>query len=90
VSPEQGLLAGKIVKIISEQKMQIEDLQGNIWAVDIGDTVWKGRLVPLRNLRIKIIGEMKGKSQFSADEIRPWKKGRGQGGNRHLRHKNKG
>lgn len=83
MSPGQGLLAGKIVKIISEQKIQIEDLQGNIWVIDIGDTIWKGRLRPAKNLKIKILGKMKGESQFVANEIRPWKGRSGQGRNRH-------
>ncbi|MDI6687920.1 MAG: hypothetical protein QME06_06840 [Desulfobacterales bacterium] len=82
MSPGRGLLAGKIVEIISEQKMQIEDLQGNIWVIDINDTIWKGRLIPAQNLKIKIIGEMKGQNRFVANEIRPWKGCRGQGRNR--------
>lgn len=83
MSPGQGLLAGKIVKIISEQKIQIEDLRENIWVVDIGDTIWKGRLRPAKNLKIKILGKMKGESQFVADEIRPWQGRKGRGRMRH-------
>ncbi|MEA3279037.1 MAG: hypothetical protein U9Q38_00330 [Thermodesulfobacteriota bacterium] len=89
MSPGQGLLAGKIVKIISEQKIQVEDLQENIWIIDIGDTIWKGRLKPAKNLKIKILGKMKGESQFIADEIRPLQGRKGRGRMRHLRHKNK-
>ncbi|RZB29635.1 MAG: hypothetical protein SRB1_01915 [Desulfobacteraceae bacterium Eth-SRB1] len=89
MSPGQGLLAGKIVKIISKQKIQIEDLQKNVWVVDIGDTIWKGRLRPAKNLKIKILGNMKGESQFVADEIRPLQGRKGRGRMRHLRHKNK-
>ena len=89
MSPGQGLLAGKIVKIISEQKIQIEDLQGNIWVIDTGDTIWKARLRPAKNLKIKILGKIKGENQFVADEIRSWQGRKGRGRNRHLRHKNK-
>jgi len=70
--PGQGLLAGRITKLISADKIQIEDLHGHIWVIDISDTIWRGRLRPAQNLRIKIIGQMKGESQFVADEIRPW------------------
>ena len=80
MSPRQGLLAGSIVKVISEQKIQIEDLHGGMWVIDIGDAIWRGRLRPSDNLKIKIIGEMKGRTEFIADEIRPWE-GRGYRGN---------
>ena len=72
MSPGQGLLAGKITGIISAQKIQIEDLQGNSWVIDIGNTIWRGRLRPAENLKIKILGQMKEKGQFAANEIRPW------------------
>jgi len=73
MSPEQGLLAGKITKIISKQKMQIKDLHGNMWVIDTAATTWRGRFLPAENLRIKILGNIKCKSQFIANEIRPWK-----------------
>ena len=72
MSPAQGLLAGRITGIISAQKIRIEDLQGNSWVIDIGDTIWRGRLSPAEDLKIKILGQMKGKGQFTANEIRPW------------------
>lgn len=89
MSPGQGLLAGRIIKIISDQKVEIEDLQGNNWVIDIGDTIWRGRLRPAEDLKIKILGEMKGQNRFVANEIRPWKGRIDQGRKRHLRHKNK-
>ena len=72
MSPGRGLLAGRIVKVIPGQKMQIEDLEGNIWVIDIADAIWRGRLRPAENLKIKILGRMKEESRFVADEIRPW------------------
>jgi hypothetical protein len=89
VSPMHGLLAGRISKIISDQKVEIKDLQGNIWIIDIADTIWRGRLRPAEDLKIKILGEMTGQNRFVANEIRPWKGRRDQGRNRHLRHKGK-
>ena len=83
MSPGQGLLSGMITKIISEEKIQIEDLQGNYWIINVSGSVWRGRLKPVENQKIKIIGRMAGKNIFVADEIRPWQ-GRGkQGGGRH-------
>lgn len=89
MSPGQGLLAGTITKVISEQKVELKDLHGNNWVIDIADTIWRGQLKPAENLQIKILGEMKGQNRFVANEIRPWKGRRDQGGNRHLRYKGK-
>jgi len=89
MSPGQGLLAGTITKVVSEQKVEIKDLQGNNWVIDISDTIWRGRLRPAEDLKIKILGEMKGQNRFVANEIRPWKGRIDQGRKRHLRHKNK-
>ena len=78
MSPGQGLLAGRIIKVIPEQELQIEDLHGNIWVIDIDDTIWRGRLRPANDLKIKILGKQKDESHFVADEIRPWQGRRGQ------------
>jgi ATP-dependent 26S proteasome regulatory subunit len=89
MSPAQGLLAGTITKVVSEQKVEIKDLQGNNWVIDIADTIWRGRLRPAEGLKIKILGHMKEQDRFIANEIRPWKGRRDQGGKRHLRYKGK-
>lgn len=73
MSPGQGLLAGKIISVSSQESIQLEDLKGMIWNVQIGNAKWRGRLGPSENLKIKIIGHMKGDGQFIANEIRPWK-----------------
>ena len=73
MSPKQGLLAGKIINVSSKESMQIKDLNGMIWNIHIGNTVWRGRLTPSENLEIKIIGHKKEENQFIAKEIRPWK-----------------
>nr|WP_320015386.1 hypothetical protein [uncultured Desulfobacter sp.] len=80
MSPEHGLLAGKINKVISEQKIQIEDLAGNNVLIDITHATWKGGLTPVENLKIKIICHRENKSLFIADEIRPWEGRRHRGG----------
>ena len=72
MSSRQGLLAGKITEIISAQKIRIKGLKRNVWVIDIGDTIWRGQLSPDEDLKIKILGQMKGKGQFIANEIWPW------------------
>ncbi|MBW1848855.1 MAG: hypothetical protein JRJ27_17330 [Deltaproteobacteria bacterium] len=73
MSPDQGLLAGIIVNVNSKESIQLEDLNGTIWNIHIGNAIWRGRLTPSENLEIKIIGHMKDENQFIAEEIRPWK-----------------
>ncbi len=85
MSPEHGLLAGKIIKIISDQKVELKDLKGSIWIIDIADTIWRGRLRPVKDLKIKILGKMQAQNQFKADEIRPWKRRRGSGKKHYFR-----
>ena len=72
MSPERGLLAGEIKRILSVQKFQLKDLYGNDWEIDTSDTFWRGRLRPFQGLKIKLVGTMKGEGQFIANEIRPW------------------
>jgi hypothetical protein len=73
MSPSEGLLAGKITTVISDRKIHIEDLEGNPWEIDITDTVWRGRLKPAKDLKIKMLGQKKEAGLFIADEIRPWR-----------------
>ncbi len=82
MSPGQGLLAGMITKKISEEKIQIEDLQGNHWVINISAAIWRGRIKSVENRRIKIIGKMAGQNVFVAKEIRPWQGRRKLGGGR--------
>ena len=85
MSPEQGFLAGEINKIISVQEIELIDLHGNNWVIDISNTLWRGRLRPEVGLEIKLIGKIKVKDQFIATEIRPLQGRRVQGKGRRLR-----
>ncbi|MBN2059395.1 MAG: hypothetical protein JW882_03165 [Deltaproteobacteria bacterium] len=85
VSPDQGLLAGRIVTVISERSVLLEDLVGNEWTIDISDTIWRGNLVPREDLKIKIIGERGGENRFVAKEIRPGDRKKQQAKSRDLR-----
>ncbi len=73
-NPEKGLLAGKFIKHIDEENIEIIDLRKRIWTVNIAEVVVKKEL-PLRsNLPVKIIGEKKENQIFIAKEIRLWNK----------------
>ena len=85
MSPEQGLLAGEIKEIISVQEIELIDLHGNSWIIDISNAFWRGRLRPEAGLEIKLIGKIKIKGQFVATEIRPIQGRRVQGKGRRLR-----
>jgi len=76
LAPEKGLLAGEIVKIISVKEIQLKDLNGRMWRMDIGHARWRGFLKASVGLKIKIIGKITGKNYFMVKEVRPWQ-GRG-------------
>ncbi len=75
-SPEKGLLAGKILEVLPNGKIRLEDFKGKTWNIDISQTIWRGRITPQKNLEIKIIGQQTGKDTFRAKEVRRWS-GRG-------------
>lgn len=75
--PEKGMLAGKIIKIESNDNFIIEDLLGNKWQI-IGESIEiKNRVNFELGEVIKIFGVMQDDRTFKAIEIRPWE-GRGQ------------
>lgn len=82
MSPEQGFLAGEIKEIISTQEIELIDLHGTNWTIDISHAFWRARLKPEVGLAIKIIGKINVEGQFVANEIRPLqgrlRQGRGQ------------
>ena len=84
MSPQRGLLAGEITKIISSQEIEFMDLQGKNWIIDISKAVWRGRLRPGIGLKVKLIGKITRDNQFMASEIRPLY-GRGHGRQRGMR-----
>ncbi len=73
VSPERGLLAGKIIEVMPGKKFKLRDFRGNSWLIVFGeDILWRRGLSPTKNLQIKIIGQIQKKGVFIAKEIRPW------------------
>lgn len=84
MSPDKGLLAGKIIDVKEKRILKLKDLEGKEWVVNTEDAVWRGRISPAPDLEIKLIGTRTGQNSFSAREVRPWfgkrKKGsKGQG-----------
>lgn len=72
MSPDKGLLAGKIVDISNEGIIILKDLDGKNWSVNANSAIWRGRLRPSPDLEIKMIGTMTGRESFKVREVRPW------------------
>ncbi len=72
LAPEKGLLAGRIVKILPAKKIQLKDLKGRLWWIDVSHARWRGYLKAAIGLKIKIIGKMTKNNGFIVKEIRPW------------------
>ena len=69
--PERGLFSGRILAILSPEEIRVADSNGNIWRVDISETLWRGGLSAAVGLEIKCIGAVTGTARFAAQEIRP-------------------
>jgi hypothetical protein len=69
--PEQGLLAGRVKRIIDEKDFNIEDFQGGIWEVRGNNIIW--HKLPKIEEEIKLIGEKSnGCCVFVVKEARSW------------------
>lgn len=73
MSPEKGLLAGKIIKIENEEEIKLIDFKKNVWTVDISEATWKRNEFVQENIRVKVIGTKNGEFLFIAKEVRPWR-----------------
>ncbi len=84
--PKRGLLAGTITEMgLPENSFIIKDLNNNQWEIEAGKAIWKGKIAPEIDLKIKLIGKLIDDNNFEAMEIRPWQQGQGRfmmGGNR--------
>ncbi len=69
--PDDGLLAGKIINIRSDNSYSLRDLDGKIWIIDTAQAVWRHNLRPEIDLKIKLIGLAAG-DNFTVEEVRPW------------------
>jgi len=71
-NPNEGYLAGVIVKINGANNWEIEDFDGKRWTIFGDNILIRGRALIEIGQEIKIIGELRGNSSFEAEEIRPW------------------
>lgn len=69
--PEIGLLSGVITKI-GENEIEIVDMDGYVWIVDITEPLLKGNLEIFENDRVKIIGKIVNGNAFKSEDIRLW------------------
>ena len=72
MSPDKGLLAGKLNDQQNEGLIRFKDLEGNEWNVMIEGATWCGALAPEPDLERKLIGTRTGEDGFRAQEVRPW------------------
>ncbi len=68
--PDKGFLSGEIISVKGES-VKILDLNNMEWEIDIKDAIIGGRADLVEDQNIKILGEVKEKGVFSAQEIRP-------------------
>lgn len=80
-NPEEGMLAGKVVKV-AKQGLVVISFAGREWLVDTSE-VELGFEIKV-GLEVRIIGEQTGQGSFEAHDIRPWF-GPGQSGSGVLR-----
>ena len=90
VAPKSGLLAGEILDIMPDGKMKFLDFNNLQWIILARHTVWRGKMKPLKGLKIKIIGRMESKNLFVAEEIRPWRGRKWRHGAGAIPHRNSG
>ena len=74
-SPETGYLAGTILSV-DEERIEIEDLDGDIWNIDISEAKVRRAVGLIEGEKIKIVGNELDTNTFEALEILPWE-GRG-------------
>ena len=70
--PEGGLLGGHILKV-SDQTLQIEDLNKKQWTINTADVAGGEDGTFQVDDQIKVIGEEETHDTFKAQEIKPWK-----------------
>ena len=69
--PEDGYLSGRIEEV-GMGTIQLKDFQGKLWTVHHESAFMPPSVLLEHGEQIKLMGEMTGKGEFSAQEIRPW------------------
>ncbi|MCB0420125.1 MAG: hypothetical protein KDD61_03965 [Bdellovibrionales bacterium] len=76
--PEEGLLAGSILKIVDEKNIEMRDFKGEVWRLDLSQSLIRKRVSLEEGVLVKVIGELK-QNDFLVKEVRPWMGRRGKG-----------
>ncbi|MCB9291486.1 MAG: hypothetical protein H6560_29565 [Lewinellaceae bacterium] len=69
--PEEGYLAGEIVET-GLGTFRLKDFQGKEWTVSYQDAFIPPVVLLERGEKVKLVGEIAGKDEFAASEVRPW------------------
>ncbi len=84
VSPENGLLGGKVVSVQGTTMMVLEDFGKEMWNVDMSAAVFMPPDTLNVGDNVRLIGEMKKVGEFSAFEVKPFRRGQDRGPERGL------
>jgi len=74
VSPDRGVLAGKIIAIDMKEELMIIDLRGQQWTVDIRDAQIRRDVILEEGGMIGVIGKKESDNFFRAKEVRQFKR----------------
>jgi len=67
--PEEGMLAGNVVRYVAPRTFLLLDLEGDLWEVDASMTRTP---LPPEGIRIRALGAITASGTFVAQDIRPW------------------
>lgn len=73
--PDQGRIAGEIVRLESSTTFNLKDVNGEEWLVSSLGAIWRHNLSPEVGLRVKMEGVKTSDFVFKASDVRPWKSG---------------
>ncbi len=73
VSPERGVLVGRIIRIIPNVNLIVIDFKSNEWEVDIKEAFVYGGIPLKEKMRVGILGELISDQLFKAQRIRLWR-----------------
>lgn len=72
--PEVGLIGGRLLRFVNENKIELDSFKQGIWIVDLSEVELHGPPILIPGKLIKVLGEIINEKEFKAIEIRPWDK----------------
>jgi len=73
MNPEKGLLSGRVL-FLDMDGLKIEDMNGNVWNVDVLDVDLRKKGILNEGDIFKFVGEVREVGVFDAVDVRPWAK----------------